>query len=88
MSDQSRPLPDRPNLRYLKLEAKRRLAAGEFATLHEAQLAIARARAAELDRAQGAHRRDRFRGSCAHAGGVGDRPLRQGRRPGLDRPDG
>lgn len=42
MSDQSRALPDRPSLRYLKLEAKRRLAAGEFATLHQAQLAIAR----------------------------------------------
>lgn len=42
MSDQSRALPDRPSLRYLKLEAKRRLAAGEFATLDQAQLAIAR----------------------------------------------
>lgn len=42
MSDQSRPLPSRPNLRYLKIEAKRRLAAGEFTSLHEAQLAIAR----------------------------------------------
>jgi CubicO group peptidase (beta-lactamase class C family) len=42
LSDQSRALPDRPSLRYLKLEAKRRLSAGEFATLHQAQLAIAR----------------------------------------------
>jgi CubicO group peptidase (beta-lactamase class C family) len=42
LSDQSRALPDRPSLRYLKLEAKRRLAAGEFATLDQAQLAIAR----------------------------------------------
>jgi CubicO group peptidase (beta-lactamase class C family) len=42
MSDQSRAFPGRPNLRYLKLEAKRRLAAGEFGTLHDAQLAIAR----------------------------------------------
>src|SRR5579875_1934557 len=42
MSDQSRSFPDRPSLRYLKLEAHRRLAAGEFARLHEAQLAIAR----------------------------------------------
>lgn len=42
MSDQSRSLPDQPNLRYLKIEAKRRLAAGEFASLHAAQLAIAR----------------------------------------------
>jgi CubicO group peptidase (beta-lactamase class C family) len=37
-----RTLPEQPSLRYLKLEAKRRLAAGEFATLHDAQLAIAR----------------------------------------------
>ncbi|MFL6126031.1 hypothetical protein, partial [Actinophytocola sp.] len=42
MSDQSRVLPDRPSLRYLKLEAKRRVAAGEFATLDQAQLSIAR----------------------------------------------
>jgi CubicO group peptidase (beta-lactamase class C family) len=42
MSDQPRSLPDQPSLRYLKLEAKRRLSAGEFSTLHEAQLAIAR----------------------------------------------
>ncbi|HVQ95102.1 MAG TPA: serine hydrolase [Mycobacteriales bacterium] len=42
MSDQSRALPGRPSLRYLKLEAKRRLSAGEFATLHQAQLAVAR----------------------------------------------
>ena len=35
-------LPARPSLRHLKLEAKRRLAAGEFATLHDAQAAIAR----------------------------------------------
>jgi CubicO group peptidase (beta-lactamase class C family) len=41
--DQSaRKLPARPSLRHLKLEAKRRLAAGEFATLHDAQAAIAR----------------------------------------------
>ncbi len=36
-----RSLPSRPSLRYLKLEAKRRLAAGEFAALHDAQAAIA-----------------------------------------------
>lgn len=46
MSDQpraaARDLPDRPSLRHSKLEAKRRLAAGEFTTLHDAQLAIAR----------------------------------------------
>jgi CubicO group peptidase (beta-lactamase class C family) len=38
----TRTLPDRPSLRYLKLEAKRRLGAGEFASLHDAQAAIAR----------------------------------------------
>jgi len=37
-----RMLPGRPSLRHLKLEAKRRLAAGEFGTLHDAQAAIAR----------------------------------------------
>ncbi len=42
MSDQPRPLPGQPSLRYLKLEARRRLAVGEFGTLHDAQLAIAR----------------------------------------------
>jgi CubicO group peptidase (beta-lactamase class C family) len=40
--DDSRDLPDRLNLRHSKLEAKRRLAAGEFTTLHDAQLAVAR----------------------------------------------
>jgi hypothetical protein len=29
MPDQPRPLPAQPNLRYLKLEVRRRLAAGE-----------------------------------------------------------
>jgi CubicO group peptidase (beta-lactamase class C family) len=42
MSGGSRALPDRPSLRYLRLEAKRRLAAGEFPVLHDAQAAIAR----------------------------------------------
>ena len=42
MPDQPRPLPGQPSLRYLKLEARRRLAADEFTTLHDAQLAIAR----------------------------------------------
>jgi len=42
ISDESRSLPGRPSLRFLKLEARRRHAAGEFPTLHEAQLAIAR----------------------------------------------
>jgi CubicO group peptidase (beta-lactamase class C family) len=41
VSGRSRSLPARPSLRFLRLEAKRRLAAGEFATLHEAQAAIA-----------------------------------------------
>ena len=41
MSGGSRSLPVRPNLRHLKLEAKRRLAAGEFSSLHDAQVAIA-----------------------------------------------
>ena len=40
--DDSRDLPDRLSLRHSKLEAKRRLAAGEYATLHDAQLAVAR----------------------------------------------
>lgn len=37
-----RALPSRPNLRHLRLEAKRRQGAGEFETLHDAQLAVAR----------------------------------------------
>lgn len=37
-----RVLPGRPSLRHLKLEAKRRVAAGECAALWEAQLVIAR----------------------------------------------
>jgi len=37
-----RALPEQPSLRHLKLEAKRRLAAGEFSTLHGSQLAVAR----------------------------------------------
>jgi hypothetical protein len=42
MASATRSLPSRPSLRYLKLEARRRLSAGEFSALHEAQLAIAR----------------------------------------------
>jgi CubicO group peptidase (beta-lactamase class C family) len=38
----SRSLPSRPSLRYLRLEAKRRLTAGEFPSLHDAQTTIAR----------------------------------------------
>ena len=41
MPGATRSLPGRPNLRHLKLEAKRRMAAGEFPSLHEAQAAIA-----------------------------------------------
>ncbi len=37
-----RALPDQASLRYLRIEAKRRLAAGEFPALHAAQAAIAR----------------------------------------------
>ena len=42
MSGGSRSLPVRPSLRFLKLEAKRRLGTGEFTSLHEARAAIAR----------------------------------------------
>ena len=42
MASAARSLPSRPSLRHLKLEAKRRLSAGEFSALCEAQLAIAR----------------------------------------------
>jgi CubicO group peptidase (beta-lactamase class C family) len=42
MAGAARSLPSRPSLRHLKLEAKRRLSAGEFSALYEAQLAIAR----------------------------------------------
>ncbi|HXT94537.1 MAG TPA: hypothetical protein VN714_35335, partial [Trebonia sp.] len=38
----TRALPENASLRHLKLEAKRRRAAGEFPSLHDAQLAIAR----------------------------------------------
>jgi len=42
VSESSRSLPDQPSLRFLRLEARRRLAAGEFTGLWEAYLAIAR----------------------------------------------
>jgi CubicO group peptidase (beta-lactamase class C family) len=42
MTGPVRTLPGRPSLRHLKLEARRRLKAGEFPALYEAQLAIAR----------------------------------------------
>ena len=41
MPTEQRPLPTHPSLRYLKVAAKRRLAAAEFASLHDAQQAIA-----------------------------------------------
>jgi CubicO group peptidase (beta-lactamase class C family) len=42
VSESSRSLPGQPSLRFLRLEARRRLAAGEFTALWEAYLAIAR----------------------------------------------
>jgi CubicO group peptidase (beta-lactamase class C family) len=42
LPDRPRSLPPHASLRYLKLEAKRRLAGGEFDTLHDAQVAVAR----------------------------------------------
>ena len=42
MTQPSRKLPDRPNLRRLKDEAKSRVKSGEFTKLSDAQLAIAR----------------------------------------------
>jgi CubicO group peptidase (beta-lactamase class C family) len=42
MASAQRSLPPRPSLRHLKLEAKRRLASGEFSALHQAHAAIAR----------------------------------------------
>jgi CubicO group peptidase (beta-lactamase class C family) len=42
MTGPARTLPARPNLRHLKVEARRRVKSGEFPALYEAQLAIAR----------------------------------------------
>jgi CubicO group peptidase (beta-lactamase class C family) len=42
MPGEPRELPASPSLRFLKLEARRRLARGEFPALHDAQQAIAR----------------------------------------------
>jgi len=42
MPGHGRVLPGQPSLRHLKLQAKRRLALGEFKTLSDAQLAVAR----------------------------------------------
>ena len=41
-AESPRPLPDRPNLRHLKDQAKALLKAGEAASLSDAQLKIAR----------------------------------------------
>jgi CubicO group peptidase (beta-lactamase class C family) len=61
-----RSLPVRPSLRHLKLEAKRRLAAGEFVTLHDAQAAIARE--------HGLPSWARLKQACAQNGAAGDGP--------------
>jgi CubicO group peptidase (beta-lactamase class C family) len=42
LTGSARALPARPNLRHLKVEARRRMKSGEFPALYEAQLAIAR----------------------------------------------
>jgi CubicO group peptidase (beta-lactamase class C family) len=59
-----RALPARPSLRHLKLEAKRRLAAGEFATLNDAQAVIARE--------HGLPSWARLKQACAQASAAGD----------------
>ena len=84
----SRSLPGRPNLRHLKLEAKRRLAAGEFPTLHDAQPAIAREHGlTELGRPQAAQVTARHRAGRAPPW-IQLRwlrvPVRRGGRAGLD----
>jgi CubicO group peptidase (beta-lactamase class C family) len=66
----SRALPARPSLRHLKLEAKRRLAAGEFATLNDAQAAIARE--------HGLPSWARLKQACAQASAEGDSTVGDG----------
>jgi CubicO group peptidase (beta-lactamase class C family) len=76
----SRSLPGRPNLRYLKLEAKRRVAAGEFPSLHDAQVAIARehglaswaALKQEVGQDQESHALDQLRWIIARFAGAGE----------------
>ena len=63
-AESSRALPARPSLRHLKLEAKRRLAAAEFATLNDAQAAIARE--------HGLPSWARLKQACAQASAEGD----------------
>ena len=88
MPDQSRELPGQPSLRYLKVEAKRRLSAGEFPTLHDAQLAIAREHglpswaALKEHIASGAGRGRPGPGP----GPMGDLPVRGGGDPGVAGP--
>jgi CubicO group peptidase (beta-lactamase class C family) len=80
MPGASRSLPGRPNLRYLKLEAKRRLAAGEFPSLHDAQATIARehglpswaALKQQVSEDQGSHALDQLRWVISRFAGAGD----------------
>ena len=86
-----RALPEQASLRYLKLEAKRRRAAGEFATLHHAQLAIAREHGqpswtALRDGGRRGRCGGRGRGARAHAAAVDRRAVRRRRRARLGRP--
>jgi len=77
-----RALPEQASLRHLKLEAKRRLAAGEFSTLHGSQLAVARehgqpswaALKAAVDARGPAHGRavEQLRWIAARFGGAGE----------------
>jgi CubicO group peptidase (beta-lactamase class C family) len=76
----SRSLPGRPNLRYLKLEAKRRVTAGEFPSLHDAQVAIARehglpswaALKQEVGKDQESHALDQLRWIISRFANAGD----------------
>jgi CubicO group peptidase (beta-lactamase class C family) len=76
----SRSLPGRPNLRHLKLEAKRRVAAGEFPSLHEAQAAIAwehglpswTALKEQVNTPQGSHALDQLRWVISRFAGAGE----------------
>ena len=74
------PCPTGLTFRYLKLEAKRRLAAGEFATLHETQAAIAReygltswgALKQQVTAGQDAHALDQLRWVVSRFAGAGE----------------
>ena len=55
-----RALPGQASLRYLKVEAKRRRAAGEFPTLRHAQRAIERDLRAQPRRVRGTRRDQLF----------------------------